>query len=316
MSIFKRVLRWVFLLFGVIAGISASIIVYFSRRLINPPRQPQWANPSDLGLSYESVQFPAADGVRLSGWFVPAKTDTGRGGATLILVHGWPWNRLGEAAEDFLSGILQLPPVDLLRLAFSLQQDGYNLLMFDLRNHGSSAAAPPVTFGWQESKDLLGAVQYLNSRDDVDSGRIGAVGFSMGANTVLYGLSKTDQIKAAIAVQPTSIGSFSKRYAADLVGPLAKVVLPITELIYRAAGGPPMGSIQPGFAAAGTGNTPVLYIQSQTDRWGSLEDVTQMSLASPAGHGPLAVEADDRFGGYQYLIDHPVVATAFFEQHL
>lgn len=316
MSIFRRVLRWVFLLFGVIAGICATIIVYFTRRLISPPRQLQWADPSDLGLSYESVQFPAADGVRLSGWFLPGKDETRRDGATLILVHGWPWNRLGEAAEDFLSGLLQLPSVDLLRLAFALQQDGYNLLMFDLRNHGSSAAAPPVTFGWQESKDLLGAVAYLNSRDDVDRTRVGAVGFSMGANTLLYGLSKTEQIKAAIAVQPTSIGTFSNRYAADLVGPLSKIVLPVTELIYRAAGGPPMASIQPGFAAAGTGSTPILYIQSKQDRWGSLEDVTQMCEASPAGHGPLAVEADDRFGGYQYLIDNPVVATAFFEQHL
>ena len=63
--------------------------------------------------------------------------------------------------------------------------------MFDLRNHGESAAHPPVTFGQSEADDLLGALAYLSARPDVDPARLAAIGFSMGANAILYALPQT-----------------------------------------------------------------------------------------------------------------------------
>ncbi len=38
--------------------------------------------------------------------------------------------------------------------------------------------------------------------------------------------------------------------------------------------------------------------------------------ATPNPSGPLLVPGVDRYDGYQYLIDNPAIATAFFEQHL
>src|SRR4029453_11441497 len=34
-------------------------------------RTPRRQTPTDAGLEYESVTFPATDGVKLSGWFIP-----------------------------------------------------------------------------------------------------------------------------------------------------------------------------------------------------------------------------------------------------
>lgn len=314
MSIFRRVVRFLFLLAGLIVGVVTAVAIVFARRLITPPRQRLWATPTDLGLPFEEVQFPAKDGTRLSGWFIPA-ANSHRKGAAIALVHGWPWNRLGEAAEDPVSTFSGATPVDLLRLAYSLHQDGFHVFMFDLRNHGESAGAPPMTFGQQESQDLLGALAYLNGRADVDKNRIGAIGFSMGANTILYALPQTSQIQAAIAVQPVTPSIFAARFARYLLGPLSLFTLPLVEAIYQAQGGMRFNAYQPTFAAAGAGRTPVLYVQGKGDEWGSMEDVAHMAAATPNVQGPLFVESLHRFGGYQYLVDNPKIATAFFEQH-
>jgi uncharacterized protein len=313
MSLFYRALRGLLFIIGFVAGLVGIMVAFFARYMIKPPRQRLWAAPSDIGLAYEKIEFPARDGYRLSGWFVPAKAEKG---PTIVLIHGWPWNRLGNAADDALSDISGSAPVDFLRLAYTLHHAGYHLLLFDLRNHGESVAAPPVTFGLQESNDLLGALDYLNGREDVDQERIGAMGFSMGANTVLYSLPRTNRIRAAVLVQPTSVKLFAGRFAYDLLGPLSKLVLPLVDLVYTAAYGLHFGAIEPIMAAAGAGNTPILYVQGTGDRWGSLNNVQQMAAVTPGAVEPLFVETVHRFEGYQYLIDNPRPALQFFRETL
>ena len=316
MNIFRRALRFFLIVLGLLVGFVLAAAAFFARYLIRPPREAVWATPDEIGLPYETVQFPAEDGIRLAGWFIPAPADSTRQGAAIVLVHGWPWNRLGTAAVDMFAKLSGNLALDFLRLAHALHLDGYHVLMFDLRNHGESAAAPPVTFGWQEANDVLGAVGYLNGRSEVDSGRIGVVGFSMGANALLHALPQTGLIQAGVAVQPTSAAVFAARYATDLLGPLGKLVLPVTEMIYKANGGPAFNALQPAFAVAGAGKTPVLFIQGTGDRWGSPEDVAEMAQATLGASGPLLIDTFHRFAGYQYAIDNPLVLSAFFEQHL
>ena len=316
MKLFRRVLRWLFILGGFTAGLITAIAAVLAQRLIRPLRQPLWGTPADLNMPYEAIAFPAADGVRLSGWFIPSPVDSVRQGAALILVHGWGWNRLGETATDALANLTAASQVDLLSLAYSLHKDGFGLLLYDGRNHGESGSQPPMTFGEAEAQDLLGAVAYLQGRPEVAASRIGVLGFSVGANTVLYALPQTDQIQAAVAVQPTTPAHFASRFAAHLFGPLGKAILPLTELMYRQAGGRPFKEYRLVTAAAQAGKTPVLYVQGTGDPWGSPADVQQMAAATPNVSGPLLVESSDRYDGYQFIINNPAIATAFFEQHL
>ena len=48
-----------------------------------PPGPLGSATPATYGLSYQNVAFRTADGVRLSGWYIP-----GSSGAAVVLVHG------------------------------------------------------------------------------------------------------------------------------------------------------------------------------------------------------------------------------------
>lgn len=314
---FNRVMKSLFGLAGFAAGIMAVVVGLVTRRMVSPPRQPVNIQPSDLGLPFENVQFPAQDGVRLSGWFIPAALGTGRKGATLVFVHGWGWNRLGDAADDMLADMTGATPVEFMRLAHSLHYEGYNILTFDLRNHGESASQPPVTFGQKEADDLLGALTYLQSRTDVAADRIGVVGFSMGGNALLYALPRTTAIRAAVAVQPTTATVFAERFARDVLGDVGQyVVLPLTELAYSVASGLNLGALQPAFAAGGAGETPVLYVQSKHDAWGSVEDVKRIAASTPCAEGPLYVDGMHHYQGFQYVIDNPKILVAFFEQYM
>ncbi|MBP9502006.1 MAG: alpha/beta fold hydrolase [Candidatus Promineofilum sp.] len=311
---FRRVLKLLSLVLGFLAGLAAVAVAYFSRRMVAPARQALWTTPYLMGLDFENVQFPAQDGVRLSGWFLPVGAANPTKG-TIIFAHGWLWNRLGDAAVDLAADISGTTPVELMRLAHALHYEGYNILMFDLRNHGESASHPPVTFGQSESYDLLGALAYLQGRTDVDGDRIGVIGFSMGANALLYALPLTHQIRAAIAVQPSTAAVYADGYSEDLLGVSGKILLPIVKTIYSLVGGIRLSALQPAFAVAGAEPTPVLFIQCREDKWGSVADVERLRLATPGGEGPLYVEGSHRYRGYQYIIENPHVAFGFFDKH-
>ena len=101
-----------------------------------------------------------------------------------------------------------------------------------------------------------------------------------------------------------------------MFGPLGQFVVPLAELFYRLEGGPAFNSIWPKTAVSRAYPVPILYIQGQGDRWGSVADVTEMAAATVNAHGPLLVDTSHRYGGYQYAIDNPKIIAAFFEEHL
>jgi pimeloyl-ACP methyl ester carboxylesterase len=316
MLTFRRALRLFFGLIGFVLGVATAAAIFLARLMIAPARQGTWATPEDIDLGFEEVQFPASDGVRLAGWLIPVGEESEGNGATIVLVHGWRWSRLGYAAEDLFANVTGSTQVDLLLLVRALTNSGYQVLTFDLRNHGESAAAHPVTFGQSEAKDLLGALAYLEGREDVDNQRIGVVGFSMGANAALFALPQTDMVKALVAVQPMTPAVFSQRLASDFLGIFGGVVRTLAEIIYRIFGGPRIAGIVPAFAASSAGDAPVLFVQGTGDSWGSIDDVSGMAESTPRSQELLFVNSTHRFGGYQYLIDHPGVACTFFDQHL
>src|SRR5690606_18659059 len=113
--------------------------------------------PAAHGLVAEDVRFDAADGTALAAWYVPS-----RNGAAVVVRHG-----AGSTADDQLAQ------------ASVLATHGYGVLITDARGHGESDGRA-MDFGWYGDDDIAGAVSFLSDRPDVDPGRIGVVGFSMG----------------------------------------------------------------------------------------------------------------------------------------
>ena len=307
MSLVRHVVKFAGLLM-VLMGVAGA------RLIVRPGRNPAWSDPKeDQGLDFEDVHFPSQDGVPIEGWFIPRAG--GGVGPTLVMLHGWPWCRMGTRARSPLNDLPRSKPVYLLPLAKAYHDAGYHVLTYDASSFGTSGRRGVYTSGWLEARDFLGALDYLGSRGDVDQDRIGTIGFSMGGTTLTFALPQTDRIKAAISVQPTTPSVFTPRYGRAMTGPLHTLTAPITELCYRLAGGPTLRFIQPALAAVGC-RAPILFVQSRGDTWGSVADVQQMADAAPGAVEPLYLDLPDRFAGYTHMVNHPEISLNFFAKHL
>ena len=153
-----RVLAVLLLLvyFGTTAFVS--LYLYGALRTLDPAQ-----NPGKYGVAYEDVRIQSRDpGIELGAWFLPNAASR----KVVVLVHGKDASRTREMQGQFVP------------FAVALHQRGFNILMIDLRGHGTSTQAP-VSFGLNERHDVLGAVDWLRARGFTPQ-RIGLLGISLG----------------------------------------------------------------------------------------------------------------------------------------
>ena len=84
----------------------------------------------------------------------------------------------GESRENGTP--LQTNSTTIRELDFHGDWDGHELGAFDFRAHGGSDGRF-ISVGLHETNDVVGTVQHLKQRPEVDPTRIGVIGFSMGA---------------------------------------------------------------------------------------------------------------------------------------
>lgn len=154
-------------------------------QLIHPIRKEITASPGEYGLDFLEVFFTSReDNLRLKGWFLPAKESR----ITIIVAHGYGENR-------------QYDYIPILPLAKNLVSEGYNVLLFDFRNSGESEGKM-TSVGKYETRDILGAVDFLKKEKAQQAGRIVVYGFSMGAATAILAAAEDKRIGAVIADSP------------------------------------------------------------------------------------------------------------------
>ncbi len=298
---------------GVVAGTTVYKAAHVTRMMVVGLRQPTTRLPADMGMPTEAVAFPASDGVTLRGWFLPCAGADGTPAPTVAFVHGWPWNRTGNTKG---STIVPDRTVDFLPTARALHNAGFNVLLFDLRNHGASDSSMPVSFGLFEANDVVGAVEMLRARPDVDGERIGLLGFSMGANAALYAVPRCQPIGAVLAVQPVKATTFAPTFTRDVLGMFGPALARLAEPIHETFGAPPLADVDPAEAARHLGDTAVLYVQGNGDRWGTVEDVRAMVAATPNAREAVIVPSGDRYGGYLFASQRTDDVVRFFEEEL
>jgi fermentation-respiration switch protein FrsA (DUF1100 family) len=145
--------------------------------------------PSEDGYRYSEVTFPSrTDGVMLRGWFIPGVLPDGTltDRRTVIVVHGNGGNR------SLVLGISE-----------DLAHSGFAVLSFDMRGMGQSPPAP-LTLGYYEQRDVLGAVDYLRQGQLPFPGLgrpvvIAGWGVSMGAATMLLAAAQEPAITAVVS---------------------------------------------------------------------------------------------------------------------
>ena len=171
----RRVLRWsVFLILAVLfalyivfpIGIGVSVVLPYRERAGTPP------------AGFESISLTTADGVTLAAWYKPPMASAPANGAAIIVIHGAGGSREGMRPY-----------------AEMLARQGYGVLALDLRGHGASGGQTN-RFGWQGTRDVGAAVNYLKTRTEVKA--IGGLGSSLGGEVLLGAASSYPEIKAIV----------------------------------------------------------------------------------------------------------------------
>jgi len=167
------------ILIGIILLIVAiSFILVYANT--HPPKYPLHIQPSEYKADYEDVSFTSADGIVLKGWLVKPSYP-GTKSPAIIICHG-----VGANRSDFTE------------LAASLAHRGYFVLLFDFRAHGESGGRR-TSLGYHEQKDVVAALDFLRTRHEIDPGRMGIYGFSLGGSTTVLAAARTGAFKAVVA---------------------------------------------------------------------------------------------------------------------
>jgi pimeloyl-ACP methyl ester carboxylesterase len=205
-----RLARWLTFTFAAILVVLVAYLGYVgyeaSRQLTGAPSpSTDCRTPESLGWTYEAINYDIAGDadlvdepnpeactttgpragadvtgpgrIGIAGWYVPAATNAGPDGPTVVLVHGW-----GSNKSNLLSR------AELLHAA-------YNVVLLDLRNHGQSGEAP-TTQGVLEAGDVRAVIDWLE--EEKGPAQIAVFGVSMGGATALREAATDDRVDALV----------------------------------------------------------------------------------------------------------------------
>ncbi len=133
-------------------------------------------SPQNWGLPYQLYEVKGSLGFRIPAWYIPGAANK----PIILVLTGSGGNKYGTIARF---------------VAVSLHQKGYNVFLFDTRGQGQSSGIK--TFGIGEAVDVIHVLDHLSRI--FPKKKIGAVGFSLGAASILRAAGMDDRLRAVAA---------------------------------------------------------------------------------------------------------------------
>lgn len=132
------------------------------------PYEQHVLTPDQLDLDYEDVYLKSSDGLRLHGWYLPAR---GRPVGTILFLHG-----NAENISTHIGSVYWLPDRQ------------FNVFLLDYRGYGASEGKPGFAGALADVEDVIA---YLVARKGADSERLVLFGQSLGGALAIYSAAHT-----------------------------------------------------------------------------------------------------------------------------
>lgn len=278
----------------IVAFLGMTIYIGYTATMVK--RVPVEGSPADLGMEYDNVSFKSVpDDLVLRGWFLPS----GDSRAVIIMLHGGDMHRAD-------------PSINTLGVARGLFDSGFDVMMFDFRGHGESGGER-TSAGYNEGKDLRGAVEYVKRRGFE---RIGVLGFSMGAATALLAAPLCNDIDAIVSdsCYADLAGIMGREFKARTGVPefFLKPSLSMIKLTF----GVDFNAVKPVDSVSGISPRPVFFIHGAEDTFIPLDNVHRLYEASGNPENRLwIVPGADHVQAYNTNPDEYIdKITSFFDE--
>jgi len=270
--------------------IGALVAWYAGGELIDPV--PRYIGHPPRTLSVANATFVNGLGTLVHGWVSHGKPGQG----VILLLHGLHGDRR-----------------DMIPRAEFLSRLGYSVLLIDFQAHGESRAEH-VSFGFRESRDVLGAIQYLQYT--LPDEPIGVIGASLGADA--FALTRTHLPVDAVVLESmyTSVGEAVASRLRVHVGIFAPLFAPIMGMQVRARLGISGDSeaIRDGMAHIGA---PLLMLASTNDPNTPLEEQRGLFAAASQPKEFWAMQGAGRGDLYEFAKgEYERRVSAFLREHL
>ena len=280
-------------------------------------RSPVLRRPDEYGMNFEDVFFPSLDGTVLEGWYISANTPSNR---LVICNHFSPGNRYGYAGhlpEWSTSGGFE---VNFLPKYKALVEAGYNVLAYDLRNHGMSA--PGQNGGYNahffEYRDVIGSLRFARSWETTRAMSIALQSICLGGNSTLVAMRRHpdefDGVQSMILIQPLSGAMLVEKLCENLQ--VGKGGEDMFDEVYREAVGFRVSDSSPNEDAKHV-RVPTFLVQVKEDTMTKPEDAQAIFDAIPVEDKKLHwIEGTPwRFHGYTYFSEHPEQMIEWYDAH-
>jgi hypothetical protein len=168
--------------------------------IVRPLRSFIFKTPDDHGMTgWRDLVIPSDDGTPLEAWYLPAKG--GESNKLIIFNHALPTCRAGfpgHFGEPWTSydGV----EIDFVIQYKHLTDAGYNVLTYDIRNHGNSSAANNGICGigrW-EWRDCVGVKKYVDNHPTLSKMTGGLYSQCMGGNSQYEAIAKHPELFANV----------------------------------------------------------------------------------------------------------------------
>ncbi|EHK42502.1 hypothetical protein TRIATDRAFT_34819 [Trichoderma atroviride IMI 206040] len=205
----------------------------------------------------------------------------------------------------------------------ALHDAGYNVICYDLRNHGISdqgSGGMCGALGYYEARDVVGSLIYARSRSDTKDNTIGLLSRCMGGNATIHAMSHFPEhfndIKAMVLLQAVSGHAFVEKGAINAGLDVDETVKAFDMRIHDITGFY-LKELSP-IPLVKNVTVPTLFAQVRKDALIDTKDTQEIfdALSSKEKQLTWIEDSTRRFDGYNYFAKKPAELVEWFGKYV